>query len=423
MKPQNKQLFFLLIVLIISTIGNSQDIIVSKISFVNCKKNSAPFLEKLIETKEGAILDSVQLQDDIRILERLASIASAQFTIQYLQKEAEVIFNVTENFTLIPSANVYTTNNDEFAFRIGVREFNLFKRNIQFGGFYQRDIFNSFNIGFRAPNIITRNLGISINYQDFTTLEPVFLDNGTADYKYNNESIEVLALYRFNLLHRIELGGSIFEENYDYVSGVRDPNIPEQLSVGKHLFKLIYEYSDLDFEYYYVSGFRSILNFQYVGSNDKILPEFLIGWNDFLFYKRIGLKGNWASRIRAGLATNAESPFAPFAVDNNLNIRGVGNTIDRGTGVFVVNSEYRHTLYEKDWFVIQSNIFIDAGSWRNPGGDFSDFGDDQNIRVYPGVGLRFVHKRIFNAILRIDYGYGITKDATRGLVFGIGQYF
>ena len=112
-----------------------------------------------------------------------------------------------------------------------------------------------------------------------------------------------------------------------------------------------------------------------------------------------------------------------FSVDNNLNIRGVGNTIDRGTGAIVLNTEYRHTLYEKNWFALQGIVFIDGGSWRNPGGSFRDFTDSNNIRIYPGFGLRFIHKNIYNAIFRIDYGIGITEDATRGLVFGIGQYF
>ena len=138
---------------------------------------------------------------------------------------------------------------------------------------------------------------------------------------------------------------------------------------------------------------------------------------------RVGKRGNWASRLRLGLASNIDTPFAPFAVDNNLNIRGVGNTIDRGTGAIVLNTEYRHSLIEKDWFVLQGNLFLDGGSWRNPGGDFGDFADDQNLRLYPGIGVRFIHKRIFNAIFRIDYGHGITKAATRGVVFGIGQYF
>ena len=106
-----------------------------------------------------------------------------------------------------------------------------------------------------------------------------------------------------------------------------------------------------------------------------------------------------------------------------MNIRGVGNTIDRGTGAIVLNTEYRQTLLEKDWFVLQSNVFVDAGSWRNPGGKLGDFSKADNIRIHPGVGLRLMHKRIYNAIFRIDYGYGITKNDARGFVFGIGQYF
>jgi mannose-6-phosphate isomerase-like protein (cupin superfamily) len=154
-----------------------------------------------------------------------------------------------------------------------------------------------------------------------------------------------------------------------------------------------------------------------------MLPDFFIGWNDFFYFKRIGKNGNWANRLRLGLSTNDETPFAPFSVDNNLNIRGVGNTIDRGTGVIVVNTEYRHTLYEKNWFVLQGNAFIDAGTWRNPGGDFGDFSKDDNIKVYPGLGLRFIHKKIYNAIFRIDYGVGVTPNSSKGFVFGIGQYF
>jgi hypothetical protein len=206
------------------------------------------------------------------------------------------------------------------------------------------------------------------------------------------------------------LGFSLFTEDYNYLSGATRPNVPLALNVGKHLFKLIYNFDNIRYHYQYLSGFKSDLNLQYVGSLDDNLPEFWIGFNDFSYYKRIGKKGNWASRLRLGLASNVKTPFAPFTVDNNLNIRGVGNTIDRGSGAIVLNTEYRHTLVDSNWFVLQTNIFIDAGSWRNPGGDLGDFRDDQNIRIYPGVGLRFMHKRIFNAIFRIDYGYGITKD-------------
>jgi len=217
----------------------------------------------------------------------------------------------------------------------------------------------------------------------------------------------------------------ILEENFTLIpfANLFSSSNPLALNVKKHLYKLIYNYNTINYHYQYLSGFKSYLNFQYVGSSDAALPEFLIGFNDFNFYQRVGEKGNWASRVRLGLATNIDTPFAPFTVDNNINIRGVGNTIDRGTAAIIINTEYRHTLVDKDWFVLQSNVFVDGGTWRNPGGDFGNFGESQNLRIYPGFGLRFMHKKIFNAIFRIDYGYGVTKDSSRGLVFGIGQYF
>ena len=390
------------------------------------KKLKSAFVKKIALVHAGQVLDSSIIEQDMRLLKRLPSIAHAYYQVFPADEPNgfNVFYNIEENFTIIPSANVYTTNDDEFAYRLGLYEFNLFGQNITFGGFYQSDIFNSYALNLRAPFLFSRKLGLAVNFQNLTTLEPVFFDNTTADYRYNNESIEVLGLYQFNFTNRIEFGLNFFTEDYAYQSGATNQNIPQELIVNKMLYKLIYEYNNLNYDYQYIEGFRSIFNFQYVHSTDDgQLPDFLIGWNDFQYFKRLVKKCNWASRLRLGFATNDDTPFAPFAVDNNLNIRGVGNLIDRGTGAIVLNTEYRHTLYDKDWFALQGNIFVDAGSWRNPGGDFGDFGESQNLRIYPGLGLRFIHKKIFNATFRIDYGIGITPDSTQGLVFGIGQYF
>lgn len=397
---------------------------VSEIVFQENKRSKTSFLINLVQLRPGTSLDSVVLEQDVTQLIRLAGVSHAYYQVHPKEDgTVKVVYGVQDNFTLIPQLNVYTTNDDEFAYRVGLFEYNLLGRNITLGGFYQDDIFSSFGINLRAPNLFSRKFGLAANYQDLTTLEPVFLDAGDADYRYNNTSFEVLGLYQFNFFNRVQLGVNIFNEDYRYIEGDTQADVPLNFNVDKILFKGIYEYSNVNFYFQYLDGFKSMLNLQYVISSEDVLPDFAIGWNDFTYYKRVGKKGNWASRLRLGLATNADSPFAPFAVDNNLNIRGVGNTIDRGTGVIVLNTEYRHTLIDKDWFVLQSNVFIDSGSWRNPGGDLSDFGDSQNLRIYPGLGLRFIHKRIFNAIFRIDYGYGITDQATRGFVFGIGQYF
>jgi len=397
---------------------------VSELTIQGNKKTKERFIRKISRVEKGAVLDSTLLEKDIFRLKRLPGISHAYYQV-YKNNDGsfKVVYGIEENFTLIPSVNAYSTNDGEFAYRVGLKEFNGFGQNIVFGGFYQKDIYDSYSINFRAPYLITKNLGLAVNFQNLTTQEPVFFNNTTANYKYNNVSYEFLSLYEFNFSNRIDLGFNYFVETYDYKNGATSSSVPLNVRVHKILYKLVYEYNKVRYFYQYLSGFKSTFNFQYVTSTSEDLPEFLIGWNDFVYYKRIGEKGNWASRLRLGLASNNDSPFAPFSVDNNLNIRGVGNTIDRGTAAIILNTEYRHTLYEKNWFVLQGNVFVDAGSWRNPGGDFGDFGKSQNLRVYPGIGLRFIHKQIYNTTFRIDYGYGITKDATNGLVFGIGQYF
>ncbi|WP_299885277.1 POTRA domain-containing protein [uncultured Lacinutrix sp.] len=420
----NRLFFLVFIISLFSISAIAQDNQVHDVKVQGNKKIKSSFVKNIAKVKPGAVLDSTIIEEDIKRLKRLPAVAHAYYQVFKSHDNLyNVFYNIEENFTIIPSVNVYTSTDDEFAYRVGLYEFNLFGRNMVFGGFYQKDIYSSYGINFRAPYLFNRQFGLAINHQDLTTQEPVFFNNTTSDYQYRNKSFEVLGLYELNFKNRFELGVNYFTEDYQYKFGATDPAVPQELKVKKLLYKLIYEYNSLDYDYQYVSGFKSMFNFQYVTSTSDDLPEFLIGWNDFNYFLRVGSKGNWASRLRIGFATNNDTPFAPFSVDNNLNIRGVGNTIDRGTGAVVLNTEYRHTLYEKDWFALQGNAFVDAGSWRNPGGDLGDFGESQNIRIYPGVGLRFIHKRIFNAIFRIDYGFGITNGDTQGLVFGIGQYF
>ncbi|GAB1855848.1 hypothetical protein MHTCC0001_06830 [Flavobacteriaceae bacterium MHTCC 0001] len=416
------RIIILCIIASFSIVLNAQDAVVADLKIQGNERIKTTFLKKIASIKAGDALDSLKIEEDIKLIKRLPSVSHASFQVFLSGNNTyNVFYNIEENFTLIPSVNFYTTDDDEFAYRIGLYEFNTLGRNIILGGFYQKDIYSSYAINFRAPFLFSRHWGLAANFQDLTTQEPVFFEDETAQYKYNNKSFELLGLYRFNFHNRLEFGVNYFTEDYSF-KGENVSNRPE-LNVHKWLAKGIYEYNNLNYNYQYVSGFRSIFNFQYVTSTNDMLPDFFIGWNDFFYFKKVGNNGNWANRLRLGLSTNDETPFAPFSVDNNLNVRGVGNTIDRGTGVIVLNTEYRHTLYEKNWFVLQGNMFVDAGTWRNPGGDFGDFSKRDNVKVYPGLGLRFIHKKIYNAIFRIDYGYGISENATKGFVFGIGQYF
>ena len=418
-----KKLFFLILMLY-GFFSFSQEKIIVDIKVKGTTRTKVLEIKKIIETKVNTKIDSVLLLNDMVRLKRLPAISHAYFQVFHShENKYNVFINVEENFTIIPEFNLWTTTNKKTAYKIGLYEYNFLGRNIALGGFYQNNGFNSYGINFRAPTLFSSKWGIALNHQNWISEEPLYFEDKTANYKYQNTSYEVLGLYQIDFKNNLQFGVNYFKEKYDYLTGDTAPNIPLKLNVNKWLFKSIYTYDVLDYYYQYISGFKNQLYGQYVISENEYQDDFLIFWNDLFYYKRIGKKGNWANRLRVGLSSNIKSPFAPFALDNNGNLRGGGILVDRGTGSIVWNSEYRHTLYENNWLVLQGNVFNDFGTWRTPGGSLNDFLKSDNVRIYSGVGLRFINKKIFNAVFRIDYGYGLTKNASKGFVFGIGQYF
>lgn len=404
---------------------------IGELNITGLKKTKEKFLRRLVKVKPNSAYDSIKIATDIERLKRLPGIASASYTLEEKEKDSySLTYTIIENFTIIPGLRIATANNGDFAFRVSLFEFNLLGNNQLVGGFYERNVFNSYGFFWEHPFLFSDKLGIGFSYRDQTTQEPVFFEAGTKDYRFRNRSLEGNFLFSFDFHNEAELGVSLIKESYDFIGEDIIPNTPLSLEADKIAYRGVYRYVDLDIDYQYFDGFTSEFTGQYIhfidGSDQAggFLDDFLSLRNDFIYYKKINEKGNWANRLRLAAAIgNEDSAFAPFTLDNQLNIRGVGNTVDRGTAAIVFNTEYRHTLYEKKWFVVQGNAFIDAGSWRNPGDDFSGLFNGDNAKVHPGLGIRFIHKKIFNAVFRLDYGFGVTKNATNGIVFGIGQYF
>ncbi len=421
-----------LVILFVGLVTIAQETNINKIEFEGLKRTKETFLKRLIKTKEGAVLDTLKITGDVERLKRLPGIANASYTYTKTSDgTADITYFIEENFTLIPGLRIATANDGSFAYRISAFEFNLFGNNQLLGAFYEKNVFNSYGAFWEHPFLFSDKLGVGLNYQDVTTQEPVFFEEGDKNYRFNSRNLEANLLFSFDFNNEAELGAILVKESYNFEGGDPPlPNRPLSLNADKLIYRAAYRYVDLDIEYQYIDGLQSEFTGQFIqllqgdAPGEEFLQRFLSLRNDLTYYKKIGNGGNWANRLRLAAAIgNEDSPFAPFTLDNQLNIRGVGNTVDRGTAAIVLNTEYRHTLYEKGWFVIQSNAFIDAGSWRKPGEDFSEIFKGTNTRLYPGVGIRFIHKRIFNAVFRLDYGFGIGEDATNGIVFGIGQYF
>ncbi|MEO9569658.1 MAG: outer membrane protein assembly factor [Polaribacter sp.] len=418
-------IFFLLLSL--STLVFSQEKIILDVKIKGTEKINKSFVFKLLETKKGNILDSLTIEKDIILLKRLPAVSHVYYQVFHSHgNKYNVFINVEENYTIIPEVNIWTTTNHKFSYKLGLYDYNFLGSNITLGGFYQNNGFDSYGINFKAPNLFSKKWGLAANHQNWKSEEPLYFGDKTANYLYNNVSFEVLGLYQINLKNQLNFGVNFFNEKYQYLSGATDPSVPQNLDLDKTLLKLLYIYDDLDYHFQYINGFKSVLYTQFVTSNNPFQKDFFITWNDFFYYKRIADKGNWANRIRFGLSSNEQTPFAPFALDNNVNLRGVGILVDRGTGSLVWNTEYRHTILDKDWLAIQTNLFSDIGSWRNPGGELNDFFESKNLMVYSGFGLRFISKKIYNATFRVDYGFRLSNNPNQskgGLVFGIGQYF
>ncbi len=417
----NKIFFFSL--LLYSINSYSQKNTIEKIEWKGQKKMNMRFMSSFIETKVGQPIDSLKIERDIAALTRLNGISNVIYTISTKEMGYELTFTLIENLSVMPNLSLWTVDEAAAAYRFGLFDNNFLGKNATLGGFYQYNGTSSVGLFFSAPFLFSSNFGLETSFQKLSSIEPIFISETPARYEYTNTGIEILGVYRFDYQNSVKLGVNIFNEKYQYISGTINADVPLLLELNKVLFKFNYNFDNLKYDFYLVNGFKSIFTGQYVVSTNEFQNDFTIAWNDFSLYKRVGKTGNWASRLRIGISSNDASPFSAFALDNNLNIRGVGNIIDRGTGTLVFNSEYRSTLFEKNWFVLQGNVFVDSGSWRKPGGTLSDFFDIDNLKVHPGIGLRFIHKKIFNATFRIDYGFGITQNPSNGIVFGIGQYF
>ncbi|MCF6279211.1 MAG: outer membrane protein assembly factor [Flavobacteriaceae bacterium] len=415
---------FLLLIILVSTFAVAQTRQINNIEIFGAKKTKVEFLKKIINSKENKTLDSLVLKRDIVRLIRLPSIARATFKVVHAhQNYYDISITIEENFTIIPELSIWEVANNQTAIKIGLNEFNLFGRNINIGGFYQFNGFHSYGFKYSAPQLFSNKLGLSITHQNQKSEEPVRFNNSTASYLYNDVSTEVLGLYELNFKNNIRFGINYLKEKYTQLSGDITSFFPQEVNANKLLFKSVYTYDNLRYDYQYLDGFKSVFYGQFITSLSSSQKDFLVAWNNFLYYKRIGTKGNWANRVRFGLSSNRRSPFVPFVSDNNINLRGVGILVDRASGTLVWNTEYRHTLYDKNWFAIQSNVFLDAGFWRASGSSFNQFLAIDNLQVHTGLGVRFIHKKIYNAILRIDYGVGVTPNSPKGFVFGLGQYF
>lgn len=402
----------------------AQEAIVSEIHFDGIKKNNPNYLRRFIVSVEGAPLDTAQVRKDAQSLQNLPALYYVSYEIKEEGAKTNIHFNCKEAHTLLPIVNFGKGGAVESNwFILGATESNLFGRGIQFSGYYQYKERHTLVLNYRMPNLYNSRWGFSSHVKLWTTNEPLYFGEESVIYQYNNNILELNGIYEISPRNQLEFGGAYFVEDYEKLAGQNTDLGPAKESFTKYLSKINHNLDRINYFYFFQEGYSIQSNLASVITEG--LPEvFLIFENELKYYKRYHLKGNLALRFKWGISTNNNSPFAAFVLDSQTNIRGIGDRVTRGTGTVSGSAEYRHSLMntKESKTAIQGIVFSDFGSVRKPGDPLNKFVNNDTFNIHAGVGVRFIFKRIYNAILRVDYGHSINQD-TKGFVIGLGQFF
>lgn len=399
---------------------------VRSVEFRGMQRTKVSFLQPFLQTRSGETLQEERIASDEQTLRNLQLFASVSSEVIIEGDEALVFFDVTERVTRIPITNFGGITNN-FWFQLGVNEYNWLGNGGSFGGYYQYYDRHSFKIFQQLPQLFSERWGMSYVLGRQSTREPAYFQGGTSEFDVDRwEAIGMVRHEIFRHLDRhesliLEFGGGYLNEIYNQRPGATF-SYEGETHFHKYFLSTQLLYQRLNYFFHFVSGFAPGLTVQRVETINQD-DTFWKGLFEMRYYKRVGRRGNPAIRVRAGVSSNDDSPFVPFVLDSYLTVRGSGNRVARGTSEFTVNVEYRHTVIDRQKWALQTVVFVDNSAWRPAGAPLLDMFDSENTVSFGGGGMRFYLQRIYNFILRVDYGASLTDPSTNGFVLGVGQYF
>ena len=403
--------------------GQDQNLIAT-ISFQGNQRTHSAYLKRFLEHREGTYVNVDLLDRELQTLRNLPTIAQTEVQIDTTDQGLILNYRITEALSLFPIV-YFGGVRDNFWFQLGFTDINWRGRGNHLSLSYRNtDRRLNGNFYLRLPYLNGTRWGVSWSASRFASVEPLFFPEGEVRYRYDNHNVGASLIRELSVNHFIELGASFFIEDYQKTEDqpLTEPPGPDALTEPKLLIKLKHQLNRRNYHFYQIDGHDVESSVQLVRNLRTDVP-FVIALLNYHWFRRYGRTGNLASRLRLGISTNNNTPFAPFVLDSYFNIRGAGNRIDRGTAQVVWNLEYRWAVWDQARFAGQVVAFSDVGVWRSPGGAFDELLQFNSRQHFAGLGIRFIYKKAFDAIVRIDYGVDLLRNERRGFVVGLGQYF
>ncbi len=390
-----------------------------KVQFEGLKRTKPTYLLKFMGWEQQVPTDSASIARGEQRIRNTRFFNEVSSRVVANAGDTTVVFTCPEIFTVLPIIEFGASEGNKW-FRVGIEDENGLGRGVRTIAFYQHNDRHSYYLKQSFP-LLFKQWGVNYLFKKWSILEPIGSGETQKTYHYTNWDVEALAQYSFDInRNNLEAGVGYIREIYELPMG----DMPEMRAVAdyaRYVWKANHYLNFQDHHSFYVSGWSSktFLLGSYFLHNASLFGSFL---NETKYFKIMPRKGNLALRARVGVSSNVNVFLAPFVLDNYYNIRGIGNRIDRGTASVTLNAEYRQTVWENRNFGIQAVGFTDMGAIRPSGSQISALGSAENIRVFAGMGGRFIYKKAYECDLRIDYGVGLHGEG-RGFVIGLGQYF
>ncbi len=402
---------------------------VNSISFTGLTITSEDYLRDIISCKENGEFIEKFFEDDIFLLRNLNLFfevegnATTTDSISY-----NLIFRIREANYLYPILSI-SGFKDQLKLQVGVNHINFLGRAQSIGVLYQFYDRHSFSVFHTAKRHSNQRTGHELALAKYSTVEPLYfadplIGDTVSSFNFDNYSVSAGGHYWLGRYTNIGLGAAYMYEDYQQRDDAFDVFGTKRFNFHKHQLRMHLESNKVENLFERQKGWKAKIYGEWIHTyTDGTAPSFLKLELSGSYYHLVGERGNLASSVRFGTSTNAESPFAPFVLDGFLNVRGIGNRVERGTAELIVNTEYRHTLLLHKIVTLQSAAFFDYGALRTAGKSFNTFFDGDHPNLFLGAGLRFNLNILYKTCIRIDYSVNPFDPSIQGFTFGFGQFF
>jgi hypothetical protein len=369
-----------------------------------------------------------QFDNDVFLLRNLNLFFEVEGSVETTDSVSyNLTFKIREANYLYPIISI-SGFQDQLKLQLGANHINFLGRAQSFGVQYQFYDRHSISIFHTAKRHSNQKTGHELAIAKYSTIEPLYFTDTTgqdtvSDFNFDNYSVSVGGHYWLGRYTNAGLGAAYMYEDYLQRDDAFDFFGTKRFNFHKHQLRAHIETNRVEHLFERQEGWKARVYSEWIKTYSDDAPSFLKLQLSGSYYQLIGDRGNLAGSVRLGTSSNAESPFAPFVLDGFLNVRGIGNRVERGTAEIVVNGEYRHSLWLHKYVTLQSAAFFDYGALREAGKSFNTFFDNENPNLFLGAGMRFNLNILYKTCIRLDYSVNPFDTSQHGFTFGFGQFF